>query len=124
MKIGGGGVWQQLVMCRIILAMRFYRIQDTGYCFVPDNGYRIQPDTRYSAGNHIIPDIRYIFRCYNHSSSFVCSLNPIRQTFIPQPLFHYFIILSPLFFIKVSEPIRFELRTHHNHLSFSKIIRL
>ena len=41
------------------------------------------------------------------SSSFVCSLNPIRQTFIPQPLFHYSIILSPWFFVKVSEPIRF-----------------
>ena len=46
------------------------------------------------------------------SSSFVCSLNPIRQTFTPQPLFHYSIILSPLFFTNVSAPICFELRTH------------
>ena len=45
------------------------------------------------------------------SPSFVCSLKPIRQTFIPQPLFHYSIILSPLFFIKVSAPICSELRT-------------
>ena len=45
-------------------------------------------------------------------SSFVCSLNPICQTFIPQPLFHYSIILSPLFFTNVSAPFCFELRTH------------
>ena len=32
------------------------------------------------------------------SSSFVCSLNPIRKIFLPQPLYHYFIILSPLLF--------------------------
>ena len=46
------------------------------------------------------------------SLSFVCSLNPIRQTFIPQPLFHYSLILPPLFFTNVSAPICFELRTH------------
>ena len=34
------------------------------------------------------------------------------KTFIPQPLFHYAIILSPLFFTNVSAPICFELRTH------------
>ena len=34
------------------------------------------------------------------------------ETFIPQPLFHYSIILSPLFFKNVSAPICFELRTH------------
>ena len=56
-KISGCGVWQQLVMYRIILDVRFYRIQDnTGYWFVPDTGYLIPGR---------IPDIRYSFNLYD-----------------------------------------------------------
>ena len=47
------------------------------------------------------------------TTTFVCLLNPIRQTSIPRPYIPfllYFIILSPLFFTTVSIPIRFEPR--------------
>ena len=41
------------------------------------------------------------------TTTFVCSLNPIRQTSI-LPYYNFFIILSPLFFATVSIPIHFE----------------
>ena len=58
--------WLDLEVYRIILDMRFYRIPDnTGYRFVPDNGYMVEPDTQILVGYPVQPDIRYIPSLHN-----------------------------------------------------------
>ena len=70
--------------------------------------YNRQDVGRPSAWDRPVPSwmghqLFFFFRMLTHSYT---------PDILPQLLFHYSIILSPLFFIKVSAPIRFELRTH------------
>ena len=61
-----------------------------------------------------------LFWTSSSSSSFSCSINSIRQTFIPQPLFHYSITLSPFFFTNVSAPISVSSCAHTSLLNTNK----